>query len=237
MFPDSTTPSLYGLTMRYTLFLLASSNLQLALASLYPTHPTAETIFRPGERANLTWIDTHPRPHLAEMGSLAIHLCTTNGTSVFTFAKEVSPMSRVHSVEIPQNLALHGSSCNEFVIIFMSVYPIMRIWTHDFCITPSITDSTASYIPQVDEANTTNPLITFVLPTTTIVSELAPTTKVPAATTISAEAPQGDEAGTGLNRVHSPNSANPRQGSEYQDVRFPLVFIAWPALIGISLAL
>jgi hypothetical protein len=73
------TSLVYRLAMRYTLlFLLAFSNLQLALASLYPTHPTSDTNMSPGP-AKVTWKDTHSRPLLREMGLLSIDLCTTDG--------------------------------------------------------------------------------------------------------------------------------------------------------------
>ena len=63
--------------MRCTLlFLLAISKLHLALASLYATHPTADTIFSAGTHVALTWIDTFNRPRLTEMGSLKIELRT-----------------------------------------------------------------------------------------------------------------------------------------------------------------
>jgi hypothetical protein len=73
------TSLVYRLGMRYTLlFLLAFSNLQLALASLYPTRPTSDTNMSPGP-AKVTWKDTHSRPRLREMGPLSIDLCTTDG--------------------------------------------------------------------------------------------------------------------------------------------------------------
>ncbi|KAJ7097581.1 hypothetical protein C8R44DRAFT_811691 [Mycena epipterygia] len=224
--------------MRYTLlFLFVFSGLQLVLASLWPTYPTADTILSAGEQAHLTWIDTQRRPRLADMGLLTIDLCTRDDRYIMTLATSVSPMLRNCTVSIPGNLTLVGP----YVIIFISIYPIMRFWTADFdIITPPnvITDSALPYVPQLDGANATHPLLTLVLPSATITSDLPPTVEFAAATTISAgPLPKGGGAGTGLDRVHSPNSANPRKGSDYPDARFRLVFILWPALIGISMAL
>ncbi|KAJ7234745.1 hypothetical protein B0H12DRAFT_1142384 [Mycena haematopus] len=67
---------------------------------------------------------------------------------------------------------------------------------------------------------------------------LTPAATVQAITTIVAgPLPDGGGAGAGLNRVHQPSSANPPKGSVYQNAKFRLVFIAWPALVGISMAL
>lgn len=63
--------------MRYTLlFLFTFSGLQLVLASLWPTYPTADTILSSGDQAHLTWIDTQRRPRLTDMGLLKIDLRT-----------------------------------------------------------------------------------------------------------------------------------------------------------------
>ncbi|KAJ7489161.1 hypothetical protein FB451DRAFT_1223923 [Mycena latifolia] len=222
--------------MRYIIFffLLTFCKVQLALASLYPTHPTADTIFNAGTEVSLKWIDSFHHPRLTEMGSLKIELRTTDDIYAATLATGVSPMPRTHTVVIPENLTHAGP----YVILFISIYPPMKIWTADFGIIPAVTDATLPYIPQLDDTNVTHPRLTIVLPSATIVSELAPTTKFAAATTISAgPLPAGGGAGTGLNRVHSPSSANPRQGSGFQHAKFRLMFIVWPALIGISMAL
>ncbi|KAF7369228.1 hypothetical protein MVEN_00250500 [Mycena venus] len=224
------------------LVLLALSDVQLVLACLYPTYPVANTVLRPGDRAYFKWTDTRRHPYLSELGPLSIELCNTDGTPIATLANEVPPVARAHSVQIPKDLALPAtadSTSRDFVVLFKSSEPISTAWTADFCIIPHsniITDSTLSYSkPDDANATVTNRLLTLVLPTTTIVSELGPAaTIVPAATTISAgPLSDGGGAGTGLNRVHQPSSANPRKWS----AGFRLLFIAWPAFIGISMAL
>ncbi|KAJ7182855.1 hypothetical protein C8R43DRAFT_15148 [Mycena crocata] len=219
--------------MHYTplLFLFVFYQLQLARASLFPTNPIANTTVTAGTEVQVTWIDTSRHPRLPEMGSLLnIDLCCKDGTNPVTLARKVSPMSRTHMVLIPENLTCSGL----YVMIFSSAYPPMKIWTADFNIAPPlITDSTLPYTPQLDDANATHPQLTIVLPSATIVSDLAPTPKFAAATTVEAgPLPPGGGGGGGLNRVHSPNRA--RKGD---DARFRLVFIVWPAVIGISMAL
>ncbi|KAJ7665787.1 hypothetical protein B0H17DRAFT_1210792 [Mycena rosella] len=224
--------------------------LQIALASLYPTHPTADTVFDAGTDVVLKWIDTSHHPRLTEMGSLKIDLRTKDDVRLFrepTFesneylqifvinlATGVSAMTRTHTVPIPHNLTHPGP----YVILFTSIHPPTETWTADFGITPVITDSVLPYIPQLDDTNATNPRFTIVLPTTTIVSELAGTVQYQAATTITAgPLPAGGGAGTGLNRVHSPSGATPGKDGRFRNPRFGLVFVAWPALVGISMAL
>ncbi|KAJ7444574.1 hypothetical protein B0H11DRAFT_2088734 [Mycena galericulata] len=215
--------------------LLALLAPQLALASLWPTHPTANTTFAAGNSMWITWIDTLDRPRLPEMGLINMDLCTADGKYVATFGERISPMQRVHKAAIPHNLTSDGP----YVIIFHSTYPRVEYWTADFHITPAITDTALPYTPpQLADVNATHPQLTLVLPDTTVVSTLAPTAEFAAATTISAgPLPSYGVGGTGLNHVHSPNSGNPRKGSHFQDVGFRLTFILWPALIGISMAL
>ncbi|KAJ7040969.1 hypothetical protein C8F04DRAFT_1391428 [Mycena alexandri] len=216
--------------MRYIFaMLLACSNLQIALASLYPTHPTAETVFSLGAQ-NLKWIDTNRRPYVAELGPLKIDLCTKNGTPISNLASRVDASSFNHTVFIPYNLSLPGP----FVITFLSQSPHVKVYTADFNIAGSdtITDATFPYIPQLDN-NTLTDLV-FVLPATTVTTQITPTAKVGAATTISAG--PGGGAGTGLNRVHLPSSAN-RKGSKSRCAKFRMAFILWPALVGVSIAL
>ncbi|KAF7328707.1 hypothetical protein MSAN_02472700 [Mycena sanguinolenta] len=160
------------------------------------------------------------------MGSMRIDLCNTDGTLVATLARRVSPVSRRHLVHIPQNLTL-STTAPEFVVQFISAYPILTIWTADFQILSLITDSVLPYSdPTPDD------LLTLVLPTTTLVTTLTPAAVVPAATTVIAEPlPDDGGAGAGLNRVYQPSNAKPGKDSSR------VVFIAWPALVGISMSL
>ncbi|KAJ6498511.1 hypothetical protein C8R47DRAFT_1111953 [Mycena vitilis] len=219
--------------MRYiVLVFLAFSNLQLAFGSLYPTHPDARSNPTSGTNMTVTWTDSRHPPHIRDMGPMDIDLCAPNGTRCHPLATGVSPTQRACSVLIPQNVSFTGTS--KFVMLFTCSYPIMTIWTHSFHITPG-PSTTDSILPYMSDDNATNPELTLVLQATTVVSELAPTPKVPAATTISAGPLNDQSGGAGLDRVHSPNSANPRK--ESREAQYRLAFILWPALIGISMAL
>ena len=66
--------------------LLAVSNLQTVLASVYPTIPVSGTVYRAGRRELVTWIDSRREPHLDELGVLVIDLYTADGVSSFGYA-------------------------------------------------------------------------------------------------------------------------------------------------------
>ena len=66
--------------------LLAASNLQTVLASLYPTIPVSGTVYRAGCRELVTWIDSRREPHLYELGVLGIDLYTADGVSSSSYA-------------------------------------------------------------------------------------------------------------------------------------------------------
>ncbi|KAJ7621398.1 hypothetical protein FB45DRAFT_140547 [Roridomyces roridus] len=221
------------------LFLLALFTWnQLVFASLFPTYPVASTKCTAGQPIRVKWIDTRDKPHLREMGSLSIYLCTADGEPTTRLAERVSPMRREHTVYIPGNI-----TTGVYSISFNSTYPPKTFWTHNFAIEQPVTDSTMPYAPAAEpEAGVTSngngngPLLTIVLPTTTIVSQLGPTSELPPpATTITADDASpaaGGEAGQGLNRESSPNGGRKRRAS-----RVRLVFVVWPALVGLSLAL
>jgi hypothetical protein len=109
------------------------------------------------------------------------------------------------------------------------VYPPLTVYTADFAITPSV--STPSHTPSIYE---TLSELKLVLPTTTVVTDVYPASRLAAATTITVPPlREGEGAGTGLNRVHSPNGVSIRSKAKFRRA----VFIVWPALIGVSMAL
>ncbi|KAJ7767969.1 hypothetical protein DFH07DRAFT_1058453 [Mycena maculata] len=222
--------------MHFILFLLALFAPKLAVASLYPTNPTASTSVEAGTPLQITWEEGHGRPQLINIGLLEILLYTPDDEYVATLA-HVSAITRIHTALMPPNCT-HGT----YVIIFKSKTLPKDVYTANFVVTPAITDSALPYVPPqlgADDLNATHPLLTLVLPSSTIVSDLAPTLEFAAATTISASPlPVGGGGGANLNRVHSPSSgANPRKASDFRNARFRLLFVVWPALIGISMAL
>lgn len=130
---------------------------------------------------------------------------------------------------------------------FVFSHPPMTIYTASF----TVDDTNAVDIApsQGVNANLTIEQLTLVLPETTFVSFLATRTSTPAsaATTVYADPLEGQSGGSGLNK---PNSAGRRMGFlngpsafdwmkrvDTEKLKFRMVFIAWPALVGISMAL
>ena len=101
---------------------------------------------------------------------------------------------------------------------FISTNPPSRIYTADFAIT-----------------NT--PDTTLVLPNATTVSEIAQTSNIVTATTIYADPLRNGQGDTGLNKIHNGAGASASKRVDLEKIKFRLVFILWPALIGISMAL
>ncbi|KAJ7054181.1 hypothetical protein C8F01DRAFT_498494 [Mycena amicta] len=207
---------------------------QLALASLYPTHPVGNSVFVAGTVERVTWLDTLTRPRLLDIGPLTISLCNPSSLNCTLLAEKVSPTSRAYSIFIPANFTTPA----QCVLIFKTAYPPMRFWSANFTVNPPMTDTIASYEPQLDDVNNTNTnhLLTLVLPSTTLVTAISPATQVPAATTITAGPPPKDGGGTGLNHVGAPNTGNLRKGSNLQKARLGILCVLWPAVVGVSLA-
>jgi hypothetical protein len=120
---------------------------------------------------------------------------------------------------------------------FLCRNPSLTIYTSDFTIN-NMTGSAPSAAPLViqptkttQEPFVTVPLLTLVLPNATIVSRLATTSSVSAATTVSASTP-GDNG-----ESQARNSGETRKWVESDKMKFRLVFILWPTLIGLTMAL
>ncbi|KAF7303887.1 hypothetical protein MIND_00618800 [Mycena indigotica] len=211
------------------------SLLQMATASLYPTYPIRDSVFFPDTIECVTWTDSVSSPRLSEMGSLSIDLCNTYGDNCIRLAHKVSPRSRSHCVHIPANL----TTWDHYVFILETCSPTtQQFWTADFTVNTPASQLTP---PPPSDGNRTNidRLLTLVLPTTTLVSEIPPAlTTIPAAITITAGPPPADGGGgIGLNRLGSPNASAPRKGNHLHKTRLRLFYVLWPSLIGVSLAL
>ncbi|KAG5653214.1 hypothetical protein H0H81_001691 [Sphagnurus paluster] len=73
-------------------------------ASVYPTQPIARTTFTSGKLALITWRDDWREPLLKHMDNMRIDLYGNNSEFITTLAKNVSPVTRTHSVFIPPGL-------------------------------------------------------------------------------------------------------------------------------------
>lgn len=107
-------------------------------------------------------------------------------------------------------------------------------YTADFVISPNSVNGS----PVVGSAPG-NPAATFVLPNTTIISQLAPTKTMDTPQTVYPNPlkPGQDVASGGKGHYHNSASSLGSTRVDLEKLKFRLVFIVWPALIGISMAL
>lgn len=127
---------------------------------------------------------------------------------------------------------------------FISADPPLTIYTAYFTIKNSTVLSpdpitTPPSLPTVTQnPGVMQPFLTLVLPNVTITSRLLPTSTIAAATTIYASSL--NDHGDGLNQIHYNGvgeSATRSKRIDLEKLKFRLVFILWPALIGITMAL
>nr|GAT60632.1 predicted protein [Mycena chlorophos] len=201
---------------------------RLASASLYPTFPVSDSVLLTDSTTHIAWIDTLSWPRLHDLGLLSIDICSTDGLDCVQVARGVSPMAREHSIHVPPDLSVPGL----YAMLFRTTHPPAEFWTADFVVNGT-TDTQAAYTPpgaQLDDVHS-NPnsvistagaslsldeekklLLTLVLPTTTLVSELPATTLSAASaagTTISAGPVPKNGGGNGLDRTGSPSAGVP----------------------------
>ncbi|TCD68133.1 hypothetical protein EIP91_011498 [Steccherinum ochraceum] len=253
-------------------------------ASLYPTYPLAKTVWKGGRVECVTWVDNGAPPKLEDMGRVDVELYVNGHTHVATLAKNVNPESKYHQFKV---LPSWGPDDHNYHVRFVSQHPPSTVYTADFTIEDMHYNSTAAYSHAIAEegkhaatatAAATNgnteqkltsttsvslytPVMTLVLPDTTIVSTLAPTTPKP---TLSKGPSQGIAAAAATpmpttpsiviqpdpnadgEKVHGGTISSSKKTSnasattrrvDMEKLKFRVVFILWPVLIGLSMAL
>ncbi|OBZ78369.1 hypothetical protein A0H81_02242 [Grifola frondosa] len=176
------------------------------------------------------------------MGLVKILLYVGDDTFVTTLAEDVDPTSRSENVWISPALKHNGS---DYHMRFICDNPPLTIYTADFTIADM-----APYSPlhggtidanksTVETVSIFTPVLTLVLPNSTVVSTLAPTT-VPLRPSAVPSVISNEEDSY---MAHDKNpgavigGTGRRTTVDLERFKFRLVFIFWPALIGITLAL
>jgi len=268
------------LGIHHTLFLLTlAASFASVSSSLYPTFPIVDTVWSGGRTECVTWIDDGPPPHLQDLGRLDVELYVNGQTHVATLATNVSPDSKFHKFKV---LPSWGPDSHNYHVRFVSHQPPHTYYTADFSIRDMEYNSTATFstaekdkekeqvkakatstehIPSTtSSASLYTPVMTLVLPDTTITSTLAPTTPKPtpsqgaplAAAAITTPPPSSptpavviqpdqdvepEHAGTISGSRKSKSSATSTRRVDMEKLKFRVVFILWPVLIGLSMAL
>ncbi|KII85492.1 hypothetical protein PLICRDRAFT_178557 [Plicaturopsis crispa FD-325 SS-3] len=214
--------------MLYLTFLLAAALSSGASAALYATQPTANTVYNVDEPGEITWVDDGMHPRLKDMGPVRIDLFTASGARfIATLARNVNAGAKSTNITFPQL----NITADEYMLSFVSKSPPLTVYTADFAINPSA--NITSIDPRIAA-----PLLTLVLPSTTYVSQLSPTTGPAAQQTVYASPIAGSDSGKPLSRQSSAASGkSASQRIDMEKIKFRLVFILWPALIGITMAM
>ncbi|KAG9220116.1 hypothetical protein CCMSSC00406_0010365 [Pleurotus cornucopiae] len=189
-------------------------------ASLYPTTPVSATTWIAGTSHWTTWIDDQTSPRLSNIGQVTINMYSENDT----LARNVSPTKRKHKVHIPKYTYSEDS---KFFLRFTSRRPRLTVYTAMFDVLP---------FPETAEALAPADLMTLSAPPATSNATATPTSSSnasPAETTIyAAPLPKGERPGnTNTNGDHA------SRRMDVEKLKFRIVFVLWPALIGISMSL
>ncbi|KAF8154418.1 hypothetical protein B0H34DRAFT_619932, partial [Crassisporium funariophilum] len=188
-----------------------------ALALLYPTKPVSDTIYTAGQAAYVKWIEDGRRPLLKDMGKMRMDLYARNSTYLATLVKDLDPRSLSTTVYIPLVIP---TNLHLYTLRFVSPKPPYVIYTADFSIIPN---------PLSLQAVFPTPSSRTTLPSTPSTSS----TFLSRISTLSADAAAPSSTTDG-GKTNSAGLGRWRWDAER--MKFRLVFIVWPALVGLSLA-
>ncbi|KAG8990145.1 hypothetical protein FRB93_003311 [Tulasnella sp. JGI-2019a] len=88
---------------------LAVLLLSAANAALYPTRPIQSTTFTAGKDELLTWLDDSNPPHVYHLSNLTVQLMINNDELVSTLATDITPTDYAAMVNIPTYIGVNGS--------------------------------------------------------------------------------------------------------------------------------
>ncbi|KIM38552.1 hypothetical protein M413DRAFT_243385 [Hebeloma cylindrosporum] len=197
-----------------------------ALASLYPTKPVASTIYIAGQAAEVSWMDDGKVPLLNATAGIRIDLYAGNNTFLATCAKDVNAMDLSRTIFIPSFIP---ANFHVYTLRFIATYPPQIIYTADFTIIPSPLAPESSPKRRPSASSSSVPATV----TKTILSRIAGTFSFPSPT-----APATQQHGSaGLGKTGALRGKGPSAGWDIERIKFRIVFIVWPALVGLSMAL
>ncbi|KAG1780014.1 hypothetical protein EV702DRAFT_1024308 [Suillus placidus] len=194
--------------------------LTLVSASLYPIHPVQNTVYYAGQNVLTRWIDDGTYPLLSNMGGITIQLYCNSDTYLATLATNVSPGAKSCQLTIPRSL-VHDASNLYVTLRYITNAPYeMIVYSADFTIVVQ-----GDSLPTNASAATNTPLpfssagTSSSSPTSVVIPPLRP----------------GD-----VGNIDQP-SGNSRSGAagriDIEKLKFRVVFILWPALLGVTMAL
>ncbi|KAI0717446.1 hypothetical protein C8T65DRAFT_805148 [Cerioporus squamosus] len=219
----------------------------LVSANIYPTTPYSDTVFNAGRMNTVEWMDDGTEPSVQDMGLLKIDLYVFE-THIATLADLIEPSSLSQDVWISPSWLHNGS---DYHIRIICEDPSITVYTADFTIT-GMTNLYPFGGPSTTDNNNTDPnvvyvtpMLTLVLPESTIVSALKPTPSTlspsgtaPSESTLEDEGFHSRMRGPGqLQSGAAAAGIRKRPTVNLEYLKFQSVFIFWPTLIGIAMAL
>ncbi|KAG2151568.1 uncharacterized protein EDB93DRAFT_262620 [Suillus bovinus] len=232
-----------GVPMFLVMLLLAL--LTPVSASLYPIQPIQSTVYYAGQTALTSWIDDGTYPPLSNMGGITIQLYCDSDTYLATLATNVSSGAKSYRLDIPRSLVLLHDVSN-FTLRYLTNTPYeMVIYSADFRIVaqgdsiPTPTNANASAGASSAVGSTSGNL--FFQATRTLSPSVSPSSSL-----------SGSESGTStstpstvmpplrpgdVGSIDQPSRNSAAGRIDIEKLKFRVVFILWPALLGVTMAL
>ncbi|KAH9476271.1 hypothetical protein JR316_0011842 [Psilocybe cubensis] len=203
-------------------------------ASLYPTKPISSTTYTAGQPAEVTWIEDGRKPFLNTTIGFKIDLYAGNKTYIATLSKDADPRSLFTTVYIPMSVP---ANFHHFNLRFITTQPPQIIYTADFNILAN--PYVAPPSPTSRNAVSSSKPVSIITVTSTVISRISGSQSgvLPSSTSKSSKGvPRMVRALKGR-RLRTAHGYSER--SFYFDlemIKFRLVFMVWPAIVGFSMA-
>ncbi|KIJ62321.1 hypothetical protein HYDPIDRAFT_30576 [Hydnomerulius pinastri MD-312] len=216
-----------------TALVLAGGFLSLVSASIYPTQPIQVTVWSTGQPVLATWVDDGTYPTLNAMGPCEIQLFRDTDTWLASLALNVDPKAKSQQVTVPENVLNNGS---KYTLRFVATEPYnMIVYSADFTINPANTTNIATPTSSGVQSNGTSPVNTssIGLPPGSSNKSSQPTSVVIPPQHSADAGTQQQQQQPGLQQ----GKKNAGRRIDIEKFKFRLVFIIWPVLMGITMAL
>ncbi|KAG1813667.1 uncharacterized protein BJ212DRAFT_1588642 [Suillus subaureus] len=216
--------------------LMTLLTLKLVSASLYPIQPIQNTVYYSGQSALTKWIDDGTYPLLTDMGGITIELYCDSDTYLATLARNVTPGAMSCQLDIPRSVVYDGSN---FTLRYITNTPYdMIIYSADFRIAvqgdslPTATHLNASSV--TSSSSTTSENLFF--QATTTPSSSSGSTPSPSLTNLAIPPLRPGDVGN-IDQPSRSRLGNAAGRIDIEKLKFRVVFILWPALLGVTMAL
>ncbi|KAJ3915158.1 hypothetical protein F5877DRAFT_82097 [Lentinula edodes] len=231
-------------------FGLCLLNIRFVAARLYPTRPVNSTVYHCGKCDPITWVDDGKNPSMQNLGLLTVDLYC-RGQYIFTIEQTYPDAEMLMFCPPSPDDFQWPQNCDGYTLLFNGDNPSENstIYTHDFHITGTSRAARFDIKNHTVDENSILRTALGVSPPSTLSSTAfvnLPTPTAPAST-VNGRPQSSDTSATtvyadplpGSNNANRPhhNSASFSRGVDMEKLKFRFVFIVWPALIGISMAL